>query len=136
MMRLGLTSKQRQLLTFIEQRLETSQVSPSFEEMRKHLGLGSKSGVFRLVEALEVRGHIVRKPNCPHSIALRRDDQAPAAPERPEPALALQRLERGLKIQLPPNLSRQLLIFCSERGADPGREISAALSAHIAGGRL
>lgn len=135
MTRLGLTPKQRELLTFIEQRLETSDVSPSFEQMRKHLGLGSKSGVFRLVEALEARGHIVRKPNCPHSIALRRDEQPSAVAERPEPAPTLQRLERGLKVQLPPNLSRRLLTFCSERGADPAREISAALSAYIAGGR-
>ncbi|MGX5776489.1 LexA family protein [Methylorubrum zatmanii] len=135
MTRLGLTPKQRELLTFIEQRLETSSVSPSFDEMRKHLGLGSKSGVFRLVEALEERGHIVRKPNRPHSIALRRDDPPTAAPERPDPAPTLQRLEQGLKIRLSPNLSRRLLTFCSERGADPAREITAALSAHIAGGR-
>lgn len=123
---LGLTPKQRALLTFLEQRLETSRVSPSFEQMRKHLGLGSKSGVFRLVEALEERGHIVRKPNCPHSIALAKPgDQSPK----------IQSLDQGLRVQLPPILSRRLLAYCSKRGTSPGAVIGQALAAHIAGGR-
>lgn len=130
---LGLTVKQRELLTFIEQRLETSKVSPSFEEMRRHLGMGSKAGIFRLVGALEERGHIVRAHGRPHSIALRKAE-APSG-EGSEPAPTIRRLERGLKVQLPPGLSRQLLVYCSSRGADPAREISLALSTHIAGGR-
>lgn len=137
MIPLGLTPKQRQLLTFIEQRLKVSNVSPSFEQMRVHLGLGSKSGVFRLVEALEERGHIVRAPNRPHSIALRGADpsvDAPA-PARPAQPPTIERLERGLKVQSPPSLSRQFLAYCSSRGADPAREIGAALAARIAGGQ-
>lgn len=136
MMRLGLTAKQRELLTFIERRLETSKVPPSFEQMRVHLGLGSKSGVFRLVEALEERGHIVRKPNCAHSIALRRDDPPAVAVRPTDPAPTVEHLDkRGLKVQLPPILSRRLLTFCAERGTNPGQEIGRVLAAHIAGGR-
>ncbi|MEO7654142.1 MAG: transcriptional repressor LexA [Sphingomicrobium sp.] len=58
-----LTSKQRELLLFIDQRLKSSGVSPSFDEMREALELKSKSGVHRLISALEERGFIRRLPN-------------------------------------------------------------------------
>jgi repressor LexA len=58
-----LTVKQRELLLFINSRLNESGVSPSFDEMREALDLKSKSGVHRLISALEERGFIRRLPN-------------------------------------------------------------------------
>ena len=58
-----LTAKQRELLLFIDNRLKESGISPSFDEMREALDLKSKSGVHRLISALEERGFIRRLPN-------------------------------------------------------------------------
>ena len=58
-----LTRKQQELLTFIDVRLRTDGVSPSFEEMKDALHLRSKSGVHRLINALEERSFIRRLPN-------------------------------------------------------------------------
>ena len=58
-----LTAKQRELLMFIQRRLGESGISPSFDEMREALELKSKSGVHRLISALEERGFIRRLPN-------------------------------------------------------------------------
>ncbi len=58
-----LTAKQHELIRFIQQRLEETGISPSFEEMKKALDLKSKSGVHRLISALEERGFIRRLPN-------------------------------------------------------------------------
>lgn len=58
-----LTAKQRELLLFIDGRLKKDGVSPSFDEMREALDLKSKSGVHRLISALEERGFIRRLPN-------------------------------------------------------------------------
>ena len=58
-----LTRKQHELIRFIQERLEASGVSPSFEEMKEALDLKSKSGVHRLISALEERGFIRRLPN-------------------------------------------------------------------------
>ena len=58
-----LTVKQHELLKFINGRLAEQGVSPSFDEMREALDLKSKSGVHRLISALEERGFIRRLPN-------------------------------------------------------------------------
>src|SRR6476469_2132777 len=58
-----LTAKQHELLLFIDGRLKESGISPSFDEMREALDLKSKSGVHRLISALEERGFIRRLPN-------------------------------------------------------------------------
>jgi repressor LexA len=58
-----LTAKQHELLLFIDNRLKGSGISPSFDEMREALDLKSKSGVHRLISALEERGFIRRLPN-------------------------------------------------------------------------
>jgi repressor LexA len=58
-----LTAKQHSLLLFIHERLEASGVSPSFEEMKEALDLKSKSGVHRLIGALEERGFLRRLAN-------------------------------------------------------------------------
>ena len=58
-----LTAKQHELLLFIDDRLKDKGISPSFDEMREALDLKSKSGVHRLISALEERGFIRRLPN-------------------------------------------------------------------------
>jgi repressor LexA len=58
-----LTAKQHELLRFIHARLESTGISPSFEEMKEALDLKSKSGVHRLIGALEERGFIRRLAN-------------------------------------------------------------------------
>jgi repressor LexA len=72
-----LTRKQHELLTFIQIRLEESGISPSFEEMKEALDLKSKSGVHRLISALEERGFIRRLPNRARALeVLRQPDSA------------------------------------------------------------
>lgn len=58
-----LTRKQHDLLRFIHERLKESGVPPSFDEMKDALDLRSKSGIHRLITALEERGFIRRLPN-------------------------------------------------------------------------
>ena len=58
-----LTKKQKNLLLFINKKLRTSGVSPSYEEMKQSLNLKSKSGIHRLISALEERGFIRRLPH-------------------------------------------------------------------------
>ena len=65
-----LTSKQNELLRFIHERLENNGVSPSFEEMKDALALKSKSGVHRLIGALEERGFIRRLPNRARALEI------------------------------------------------------------------
>jgi len=55
-----LTSKQKELLLFIHRRIQETGVSPSFDEMKDALNLASKSGIHRLISALEERGFIRR----------------------------------------------------------------------------
>lgn len=74
-----LTRKQHELLRFIEKRLQESGVSPSFEEMKEALALKSKSGVHRLIGALEERGFIRRLPNRARALEVVRQPEAVAA---------------------------------------------------------
>ncbi len=67
-----LTTKQHDLLRFINQRLGATGVSPSFDEMREALDLKSKSGVHRLVSALEERKFIRRLPNRARALEVLR----------------------------------------------------------------
>ena len=55
-----LTKKQRELLLFINDRIKETGVSPSFDEMKEALDLASKSGIHRLITALEERGFLRR----------------------------------------------------------------------------
>jgi len=77
-----LTVKQHELLLFINKRLNEAGVSPSFDEMREALDLKSKSGVHRLISALEERGFIRRLPNRARALEVLKlpDSAAPAAP--------------------------------------------------------
>ena len=76
-----LTRKQHELLCYIHDHLADTGVSPSFEEMKEALDLKSKSGVHRLISALEERGFIRRLPNRARALeVLRMPEKAGAAP--------------------------------------------------------
>ncbi|HEU0134337.1 MAG TPA: transcriptional repressor LexA, partial [Allosphingosinicella sp.] len=80
-----LTRKQSELLTYIQARLAESGVSPSFEEMKEALELKSKSGVHRLISALEERGFIRRLPNRARALEILRIPEAqPGAAAQPK----------------------------------------------------
>ena len=89
-----LTRKQHELLCFINDRLSETGVSPSFEEMKEALDLKSKSGVHRLISALEERNFIRRLPNRARALEILR---LPDAIKTPTPAPAAK-----ANIQTPP----------------------------------
>jgi repressor LexA len=83
-----LTRKQHELLMFIDKHLRATGFSPSFEEMKDALRLKSKSGIHRLITALEERGFLKRRAHraralevvrLPENVAPRRADPAPVA---------------------------------------------------------
>ena len=78
-----LTAKQRELLVFIDGRLKQDGVSPSFDEMREALELKSKSGVHRLISALEERGFIRRLPNRARALEVLKLPELKAATVTP-----------------------------------------------------
>jgi repressor LexA len=80
-----LTRKQHELLCFINNRLVETGVSPSFEEMKEALDLKSKSGVHRLISALEERNFIRRLPNRARALEVVRMPEiaAPATKATP-----------------------------------------------------
>jgi len=78
-----LTKKQSDLLRFINERLKESGVPPSFEEMKEALDLRSKSGIHRLIMALEERGFIRRLPNRARALeVLRLPESSSPSPQR------------------------------------------------------
>ena len=83
-----LTRKQHELITFIQARLEASGISPSFEEMKEALDLKSKSGVHRLISALEERGFIRRMPNRARALEVIKTPEGSVTKVLPRPANA------------------------------------------------
>ena len=77
-----LTAKQHELLHFIQQKLDASGISPSFEEMKEALGLKSKSGIHRLISALEERGFLRRLPNRARALEVIKLPEAAKSPVR------------------------------------------------------
>ncbi|WEX07144.1 transcriptional repressor LexA [Chelativorans sp. AA-79] len=86
-----LTRKQHELLLFIHARLKETGIPPSFDEMKEALDLASKSGIHRLITALEERGFIRRLPNRARALEVLRlpDSIAPglAAPRKFSPSV-------------------------------------------------
>lgn len=94
-MSVSLTRKQHELLTFIKSYVrQNNGVAPSFEEMQRALGLSSKSGVHRLMDALEERGHVKRSRYRRRSLELVEDKLA----NIPTEALAAEFNRRGLRV--------------------------------------
>lgn len=75
-----LTRKQQELLFFIHACVKKTGISPSFDEMKEALGLASKSGIHRLITALEERGFIRRLPNRARALEVIRLPQMPFSP--------------------------------------------------------
>lgn len=106
-----LTEKQRELLVFINTRLTATGVSPSFDEMKEALNLRSKSGIHRLITALEERGFLRRLPNRARALeVLRLPDEASTLKKE---------TARFAPSVIAPN-------FASRRGATPGRSRAPA----------
>ena len=86
-----LTQKQHDLLIFIDKRLKAGGVSPSYDEMKDALGLASKSGIHRLITALEERGFIRRLPHRARALEVLQmpssaSSKSPKAAALPVPA--------------------------------------------------
>jgi repressor LexA len=101
-----LTTKQKELLVFIHSRLQETGVPPSFEEMKEALDLQSKSGVHRLIMALEERGFIRRLPHRARAIEVIRLPEAMAGdtPRRQgfSPSVIEGTVRRGGQLAPPP----------------------------------
>lgn len=67
---MGLTHKQRELLDYIGSCMAQDGICPTYEEMKWAMGLKSKSGIHRLIDALEERGFIQRIPNRARAIEI------------------------------------------------------------------
>ena len=108
-----LTKKQRDLLEFIHKRLQRDGVPPSFDEMKDALDLRSKSGIHRLITALEERGFIRRLAHRARAIEIVKfpDDMAPAGFKptvieggKPEPKIP--EMPKGLAAQEVPIMGK------------------------------
>ena len=77
-----LTKKQHELLMFIHERIQETGVSPSFDEMKEALDLASKSGIHRLITALEERGFIRRLAHRARALEILERVQIPSARKR------------------------------------------------------
>ena len=89
-----LTQKQKDLLALLDTRIKAVGVPPSYDEMKDALGLASKSGIHRLITALEERGFIRRLPNKARAIEVLKvpsdlDTSAPALPEAANDSIAI-----------------------------------------------
>ena len=98
-----LTRKQHELLMFIHERIKETGVSPSFDEMKEALDLASKSGIHRLITALEERGFLRRLPHRARALEVVKLPQqaTTAAPPKGRAPFKPQLVEGG---ETPPNL--------------------------------
>jgi repressor LexA len=91
-----LTKKQHELLIYINQRLASTGVAPSFDEMKDALNLRSKSGIHRLISGLEERGFIRRLPHRARALEVTRlPEESAAAPSSGAPSIGAGAAERG-----------------------------------------
>ncbi|MBX9614886.1 MAG: transcriptional repressor LexA [Brevundimonas sp.] len=91
-----LTRKQHELLMFIHERIKETGVSPSFDEMKEALDLASKSGIHRLITALEERGFIRRLAHRARALEVTKlPEQATTGPVRGRPGFTPAVIEGG-----------------------------------------
>lgn len=128
-----LTRKQHELLMFIHDRLKESGIPPSFDEMKDALDLRSKSGIHRLITALEERGFIRRLPNRARALEVIKlpDSMNPSLGGRKakfEPAV----IEGTLgKVAAPPPRTN---VAPAPPAAEVGRPVSIPVMGRIAAG--
>jgi len=108
-----LTRKQHELLMFIHERIKESGVSPSFDEMKEALDLASKSGIHRLITALEERGFLRRLPHRARALeVIKLPQQATAtAPPKGRAPFKPQLVDGGPAQPAAANDSRELSIL-------------------------
>lgn len=108
-----LTRKQHELLMFIHERIKESGVSPSFDEMKDALDLASKSGIHRLITALEERGFLRRLPHRARALEVVKLPQqaTPAAPPLGRAPFKPQLVDGGPVLTAAANESRDLPIL-------------------------
>ena len=126
-----LTRKQHELLMFIHERIKETGVSPSFDEMKDALDLASKSGIHRLITALEERGFLRRLPHRARALeVIKMPSQATAAaPAKGRQAFKPQVVEGSAP---PPQLNvandvRELPVLGKIAAGTPARTMAATL---------
>jgi repressor LexA len=112
-----LTRKQLELLLFINERLKEEGVPPSFEEMKEALNLQSKSGVHRLIVALEERGFLRRMPNRARALEVLK------LPDSHSPSLAAKKPSGFTPSVIQGNLGRVKPVAAAQDGAPMGAVI-------------
>lgn len=108
-----LTRKQHELLMFIHERIKETGVSPSFDEMKEALDLASKSGIHRLITALEERGFLRRLPHRARALEVVKLPQqaTTAAPPRGRSPFKPQLVEPAADAPSPANDTRELPVL-------------------------
>lgn len=121
-----LTRKQYELLVFIDTRLKETGVSPSFDEMKEALDLRSKSGIHRLITALEERGFLRRLPHRARALEVVRlpENSADVAAKEAAPA----------RPAFSPKVVRGDFRFSGTVVSDPSETIQLPLYGRIAAG--
>ena len=124
-----LTRKQHELLMFIHERMKETGIPPSFDEMKDALDLRSKSGIHRLITALEERGFIRRLPNRARALEVIK------LPDSMNPSLG------GRRAKFEPNVIDGSLGRVSQmparaiaNGGEAGRPVSVPVMGRIAAG--
>ena len=125
-----LTRKQHELLMFIHERMKEAGIPPSFDEMKDALDLRSKSGIHRLITALEERGFIRRLPNRARALEVIK------LPDSMNPSLG------GRKAKFEPNVIDGSLGRVAQvparanaaAGGDAGRPVVVPVMGRIAAG--
>ncbi len=123
-----LTRKQHELLMFIHERMKETGIPPSFDEMKDALDLRSKSGIHRLITALEERGFIRRLPNRARALEVIK------LPDSMNPSLG------GRRARFEPNVIDGSLGRVSQMpqranaGGEPVRPVSVPVMGRIAAG--
>ena len=108
-----LTRKQHELLMFIHERIKETGVSPSFDEMKEALDLASKSGIHRLITALEERGFIRRLAHRARALeVMKLPEQATTGAPRGRPGFTPAVIEGGGRSAAaePANDTRELVL--------------------------
>lgn len=127
-----LTRKQFDLLVFIDKHLRSTGFSPSFEEMKAALNLRSKSGIHRLITALEERGFIARRPHRARALEVLRVPENFARREPPVSTLAA--TERAA-VSFVPNVIKGNFALPGARPGSDAPAVNLPLYGRIAAGQ-
>jgi repressor LexA len=124
-----LTRKQQELLLFIHERMKESGIPPSFDEMKDALDLASKSGIHRLITALEERGFIRRLPNRARALEVIKLPEALSTSLQPRRGFSPSVIEGSLG-KTPPAPALQK----PTSGSELGSSVSVPVMGRIAAG--